>query len=273
MRPLNMLATEMPEAAGVLDRGRHAPDTSKLELLSALHIFADLSVAQVEALMTSAPMQTARKDTVFYVGEEGPEVLFLLKTGRVELYRQTPDGKKLTVAIVEQGAFFGEMSLVGQRLLGTYARAIEDSVICALTRNDVERLMFQHPSVAVRIIEALTQRLQETRDALQQMAFNDVTGRVASLLLQLADGDTDVVEGYSHKDLAAMVGCLRESLTVTLDRFKSSDAVAIARKRIEITDRTQLERVVSQRSQHISEKPIPLPASAGLKAEAGQVAS
>ena len=175
-------------------------------------------------------------------------MLFLLKSGRVELYRQTPGGKRLTVAIVEQGAFFGEMSLVGQRLLGTYARAIEESVICALSRNDVERLMLQHPSVAIRIIEVLAQRLQETRDALQQMAFNDVAGRVASLLLQLADRESDIVEGYSHKDLAAMVGCLRESLTVTLDRFKSSDAVAIGRKRIEITDRTQLERVVKQRS-------------------------
>ena len=81
-----------------------------------------------------------------------------------------------------------------------------------------------------------------------EMAFNDVTGRVAALLLRLADVETGVVEGYSHRDLAAMVGCLRESLTTVLDRFKGSGALEIGRRRIEIIDRSQLERVVSQRS-------------------------
>ncbi len=68
------------------------------------------------------------------------------------------------------------------------------------------------------------------------------------MLLRLADEETNLVEGYAHQDLASMVGCLRESVTVALDRFKQSDAISIGRKRIEITDRAQLERVVSQRS-------------------------
>ena len=80
------------------------------------------------------------------------------------------------------------------------------------------------------------------------MAFNDVTGRVAGLLLWLDRQGTNVVEGYSDQELAAMVGCLRESLTVTLGRFKRSGAPAIGRRRIEITDRAQLERVASQRA-------------------------
>ncbi len=80
------------------------------------------------------------------------------------------------------------------------------------------------------------------------MAFNDVTGRVASLLLLLADDDTGIVEDYSYQVLASMVGCLRESITLTLDRFKGNGAVAIGRMRIEIVDRPQLHRIVSQRS-------------------------
>ena len=71
---------------------------------------------------------------------------------------------------------------------------------------------------------------------------------VAGLLLRLADEQTNIVEGFTHRDLAAMVGCLRESLTTTLDRFKESDAVSIGRKRIEIRDPGQLETVVRQRS-------------------------
>ena len=108
-------------------------EAGKVELLSAMDIFQDLAEPEIEALMSDAPMLTARKGTRFYGAEDGPEVLFLLKSGRVELYRESPDGKKLTLAVVERGTFFGEMSLVGQRLVGTCAVALEDSVIWPTT--------------------------------------------------------------------------------------------------------------------------------------------
>ena len=224
-------------------------EAQKIELLSAMDIFRDMPEADVDALMAATPMRTAVKGTMFYGAADGPEVLFLLKSGRVELYRESADGKKLTLAIVEQGSFFGEMSLVGQRLVGTCAIALEDSVICALSRHDVEALILEHPRAAFRIIEVLARRLQESRNALEELVFNDVTGRVAGLLMRLDEpGRSGVVEGYSHQDLASMVGCLRESLTGVLDGFKRSGALEIGRKRIEIVDRTQLEQVVAQRS-------------------------
>lgn len=220
-------------------------ESSKLELFSAMDILQDLPKSEMEALMNSTPMHTANKGTEFY-GSDGPEVLFLLKSGKVEMFRRSMDGKRLTLAIIGPGTVFGEMSLIGQRMVGTCARAIEDSVICALSRSDVETLMSERPQVALRIIAVLAGRLQQTRDALEEMVFSDVTGRVSSLLLRMAD-DHDVIEGYSHQDLASMVGCLRESFTAVIDRFKESEALVTGRRRIEITDRTQLERVVSQR--------------------------
>lgn len=237
------------------NRSRTTPSTepppieaNKIELLSAMEIFKDLSEEEVGALMSKATMSTARKGAKFYGADGGPEVLFLLKEGRVELYRLSPEGKRLTLAIVEKGEFFGEMSLTGQRLVDTYAVALEDSVICALSRHDFESLILEHPQVALRLIEALARRLQEAQDSLKGMAFMDVTGRVAELLLKLAGAESNAIEGYSHQDLAAMVGCLRESLTAVLDEFKKSGALAVGRKRIEITDRAQLERVVIQRA-------------------------
>ena len=227
----------LPESYGV----------SKLELLSSMDILRDLTEDEIENLMDKSPMRTVLKDTVFY-GLDGPEALFLLKSGKVELSRQSPDGRKLTLATVEEGTFFGEMSLIGLHLNGTYAMAREDCVICVLSRHDLESLMLEHPTVALRVAEALTRRLEETRDLLQEIAFNDLTGKVAGLLLQLADQETNLIEGYSHEDLAAHVGCLRESFTVVLDRFKRGGAVTTGRKRINITNRAQLQGIVNQRT-------------------------
>ena len=213
--------------------------------LYAMDILRDLSDRDLRELNDTLPLRVAPKGTVFY-GSGGP-VLFLLVSGRVKMYRESRDGRHLTLPIVGERSFFGEMSIVGQRMAGTCAVALEDSVICTLSREDVQRLMTDHPTVAVRIVEVLAQRLQQTRDALEQMAFSDVTGRIAGLLLRLSD-DRDVVTGYSHQELSAMIGCLRESLTVVLDRFKESGALSIGRKRVVILDRSQLDRVLQQRA-------------------------
>ena len=236
------------ELGGPRSVGPRPVESETMGLLSAPHIFQDLPRRDVEALMSGKPMWTAKAGTLFYGADESPEVLFLLKSGKVELYQQSPAGRKLTVGIVEQGTIFGEISLLGQLVAGTYAVAIDDSVICALSREDVKRLVTEHPTVALRIMEVLAVSLQQARDALQEMAFSDVAGRVASLLLRLSKRDTNVVEGYSHQNLASMVGCLRESLTVTLDQLSKCGAVKFGRKRVDIVDRSKLEWVFSQRT-------------------------
>ena len=142
-------------------------EADKIELLSAMDIFRGLPQEEIGPLMNTTSMLTAKKGTEIY-GFDGPEVLFLLKSGRVELYRQSVEGKKLTLAYVEQGTFFGEMSLIGQRLVGTCAVAVEDSVICALSRHDMESLMLEYPVIALRVIGVLAGRLQQTRVALQE---------------------------------------------------------------------------------------------------------
>ena len=109
-----------------------------------MDILQDLPDSEMEALMNSTPVHTAEKGTEFY-GLDGPEVLFLLKSGKVEMFRRSTDGKRLTLAIIEPGTVFGEMSLIGQRTVGTCATAIEDSDICALSRSDVETLMHDRP--------------------------------------------------------------------------------------------------------------------------------
>ena len=154
-------------------------EASKLELLTAVDILRDLSEQQMEALENSIPMFTAKKGDVLYGPTRNQEAFFLLKSGSVELCRQSPDGKKLTLAIIKHGSFFGEMLLLPQRLLGTSAIALEDSMICTLGLRDVQVLLLEHPRVALRVIEALAQRLHQAEDALQGMAFDDVMGRLS----------------------------------------------------------------------------------------------
>ena len=168
-------------------------------------------------------------------------MLFLLKKGRVQLYRMTADGKKIVVSTLGPGAIFGEMTLIGSGMHNTYAQAVEDCLICVMSRLDLERLFKRRPLVAIRFIEAMGKRLRDTEARLEEIAFKSIPARLAGLLLRLANTQGNaVVSGYTHQDFGEMLGTYRETTTQTLNDFKNQGWINISRKRIEIRDQDAL---------------------------------
>ncbi|MDT8304371.1 MAG: Crp/Fnr family transcriptional regulator [Anaerolineae bacterium] len=216
----------------------------KLNYLTTIEIFRDLSRPEIEAIDRQLSMSSSAAGNVFYMPDETGEVLFLLKKGTVQLYRLTPEGKKIVIATLGPGSLFGEMSLIGQGMHSTFAEAVDECKLCVMSRSDVERLMREKPQVALRIVEALGERLVHTERQLEEVAFKSIPARLASLLLRLADEQGDeTIKGYTHQDLAEMVGTYRETVTLTLSELKAEGLVETGRKRLVITDRAGLEQV------------------------------
>jgi CRP-like cAMP-binding protein len=213
----------------------------KLNYLSSIEIFRDLNSRDLADMDRQFTMTGCAAGKIFYMPEESGEVLFLLKKGRVQLYRLSSEGKKIVVATLGPGAIFGEMSLVGQGMYNTFAEAADECILCVMSRPDVERLMRERPQVALRIVEVLGKRLIQTERQLEEVAFKSIPVRLASLLLRLADesGSIEVV-GYTHQDLAEMLGTYRETITQTLNDLRTSGLVQIERKKIILTDKGQL---------------------------------
>jgi CRP-like cAMP-binding protein len=217
----------------------------KLRYLRMVDIFQDLAPAEVEEIDRTVTMTTCRPGRVFYAPDEPTEVLFILKKGRVRLYRLTPDGKKLIVGTVEPGAVFGEMAVIGQGMQNTFAEAVDDCLLCVMSRHDVERLILSKPTVGLRMIESMAERLREAEAKLEELAFKAVPGRLAALLLRLRAERGDRITGYTHQDLAEAIGATRETVTQTLNELRARDIVALGRKEIEIIDPARLTEIAS----------------------------
>ncbi len=224
---------------------RRAMLETKLTYLSNIDIFQDLSSIELEEMDRQITMSSCEPGRIFYMPEDSGEVLFLLKRGRVQLYRISPNGKKLVVETLGPGAIFGEMSLVGQGMHNTFAESIDECLLCVMSRADVERLMRDKPSVAFRFVEALGDRVSSLESRLEEIAFKSIPARLASLIMRLSDeqGDGPLVTGYTHQDLGEMLGTYRETVTQTLNEFKSAGLVEISRKRVELIDREGLENI------------------------------
>lgn len=198
-------------------------------------LLASLSEKERVWLATSTAMVTCEKGRVVYSPLEASEVVFILKRGRVNLYRTSEDGRKLVVSTLEAHTIFGEMNLIGQGMYGCFAEAAEECVLCVLSRSDMQALIRRNPDVGLRLLAELGDRLQARERALEAIAFQGVPARLAEILLREANDDGMVI-GYSHQELAERIGAYRETVSQVIGRFRSEGLIEVGPRLIHIVD-------------------------------------
>lgn len=234
--------TQPYEFLNRLLRGKHGEAQRKLEYLAAVDIFRDLQPVEIEEINRATAMVTCQAGKLFYSPNESGEVLFILKKGRVQIYRMSSEGRKLALGTLEAGTVFGEMGLLGQGMYDAYAEAIEDSLLCVMNRRDVEKLLLGKPKVAIRLLDLLSRRLRDVEERFEETAFHNVRNRLAALLLRLrAEQGSDVIE-TTHEELGQHLGVYRETVSTALAEMKRSGIIQLSRKRIHLKNLIELER-------------------------------
>ncbi len=235
---------------GLLDHTRHSAGQrgaaeggaapTKRDYLLTMDVFRDLPPEQITMIEHATVMRTIPKGQVIYSQEDRAEALFLLKRGRVTIYRLTPGGKRLELATIGPRAFFGEMPLLGESLRYAFAEAAEESLLCVMSRADVERLIREQPQVALRMIEVLGKRLAGTEARLEELAYRSAPARIAAVLLRLTEGRAGAEASVTHQEIGDMIGALRETVTKILDEFQADGLVELGRGRMLVRDPERL---------------------------------
>lgn len=217
--------------------------------LNEVDLFADLTAEEMRAMDMMAPARMFRRGELVYSQSQPVTALFILKSGRIRVFRVAADGKALTMAILEPGAVFGEMLLVGQRMYDNYAEAIEDAAICQLGIEDVERYLLSDPRIAIRISRLLGEQVARLEERLTDLALRPLSARVASTLISLAAAAPGSRFGQgrairlTHEQIAGLLGATREATSKTLADFAAQGIIRQGRGRITIQDPAALRLV------------------------------
>ena len=217
--------------------------------LAGVDIFADLSEAEMRAIAEAAPMRTYAPGQMLFTPHHRVEALFILKRGRVRIFRVSTDGQVLTTAIITPGTIFGEMVLLGQQMYDNWAEAIDEALVCVMSRDDVYRFLLSDPRIAARITAILGSRLAAMERRLTEAVFKTVPQRVAATLLALSTeperrpgllrfGTKPIT--ITHEQLAALVGTSRETATKALGELADAGVIKLGRGRITVLDHTRL---------------------------------
>jgi len=230
--------------------GGKAPSAeSKLGLLGAAELFRDLSEDEMTHVDRMTVMTRSQKGRVIYAPDQTGEALFILKRGKVHIYRITPDGRKLITAVIGPGTVFGDMAFTGQSMMDSFAEAIEDATLCVMSRHDVEELIRQYPSVGIRMLDTVAHRMRELEARLEESSLRDMQSRVASALLRLRERQGADTVKVSHQELADVIGTYRETVTRTLAELRDGGLITLERRSIRIDDVAGLRSLVGSEAQ------------------------
>lgn len=212
--------------------------------LSEVDLFRDLSRREMADLASRAPRRTVAAGQVLHSPHRPTEALFIVKRGRVRLYRLGPAGQTVTTALLGPGDIFGEVPLLGMRMGANWAETLEESELCLMSPQDVRELLLADPRIAARITEQLTERITELEHRLTDLARRTLPERLAGTLWTLtrgtpADSRPEPVR-LTHNQLAGLVGATRERTTTALGELADHGLVRLHRGRITVTSRERL---------------------------------
>jgi len=227
-------------------------EDQEVELLSKVDLFESLSKEEIRVLIRQNSDVRLEEGETFYAPWQHNGKLFILKKGRMRLYR-TEGSREFTLEVVEAGTVFGEMAFTPYRLRESYARAMEPSIIFVMERAAVERLIEEKPQVGIKMISLLSQRLHYYETRMQDVTLKEVPARLASLILFLIESEGVQIPGeiriptrYSHEHLGTMIGANREAVTRAFGRLQDDGALQIRRRLIYVDDVEALERAAGR---------------------------
>jgi len=222
----------------------------KIWYLKNFNIFDGMTEADFSVLDRITYMKDySRREQVYGQGDPG-DVVYLLKEGRVKIYKVSPDGKELTLEILEPGEIFGEMAIIDDSPRDTIAETLDDTLLCVMRRRDFEILLRKKPDLAMRVTKIIGVRRRHIENQLENLVFRSAPSRLALLLISLGEkhGVRDsrgiiLNVKLSQQELANLIGTARETTSALLNEFKRLGFIDIQHRRIKILDQWQLKKI------------------------------
>ena len=212
-------------------------------------LFVALDPEGAAALRASLTERAVSKgDVVFHEGEPGDRMYVILE-GKVKLGQSSNDGRESLLAILGPGEMFGELSLFDPGQRTSTATALTDAVVLALSNEQLKPWLAGRPEVATALLQALARRLRRTNEAMADLVFSDVPGRVAKALMDLGEKFGEITtEGLmvthdmTQEEIAQLVGASRETVNKALADFAQRGWIRLESRQVMILDVERLGR-------------------------------
>ncbi|HCA80507.1 MAG TPA: Crp/Fnr family transcriptional regulator [Bacteroidetes bacterium] len=217
--------------------------TRDVSFLENVPIFAELEEPELKKIEKLGLRKKYKKGNIVVLEKEMGAALFVIISGKVKIVRTDEDGREVILSIFGPGEFFGEMSLLDGLARSASVVALAKAELFMIHRRDFLKLLQEHPQVAISLLGELTTRLRKADTQIKSLSLKDASGRVANVILMLADdigvfrkGKVEIDELPLQQDMANMAGTSRETVSRMIHQFIREGHLQLDGNKLTIND-------------------------------------
>lgn len=198
-------------------------------VLKQLSLFKSLPQKEVEYISDHFAAKDYGKRQVIFEPEDKDKV-FILKTGKVEIYQLTEDGKKIIVDVLGPGNVFGDLGIDEPNEL--FVEASTDSFVCVMGKSEFFKMVSDKPQIANSLVRELFSKVVESEKQVAALASDNLLTKVKNLLIRLAkkhgelkDDQVTITTKFTHEQLSQMLGISRPTMTELLNKLEKDGII------------------------------------------------
>ena len=217
------------------------------KLLHNAPLFRELDPQEFESLRGITQLRRFDNETMLFFEGDPAAGFFVLLSGRVRIYKSSPDGKEFTLHQITPGQMFAEAAIFRGKTYPANCMAMEDSEAAFIPKDQFIALITKYPNISLKIIGSLSRWLREFAAKLEDLSLKEVPARLASYLLRqqqklkMSSFELDVTKS----ELASELATISETLSRSLKKLKDLEVIAVEGKRITILDSDHLESIAT----------------------------
>lgn len=217
--------------------------TVSTAVLKAVPLFASFPEDQLRLITTLVTRKSAPRSTTIMAGGDPIDSLYIVLSGRLKVMMSDAEGKEVILSILGPGEFFGEMGLIDDEPRSASVVTIEPCELLTIAKRDFKKCLADNFEMAMAVMRGLVKRLREADRKIGSLALLDVYGRVARLLLDMAenvDGEKVVTKRLPKQDIAKMIGASREMVSRVMKDLQTGGYIEMRGSTIVVRDTIML---------------------------------
>jgi CRP/FNR family transcriptional regulator, cyclic AMP receptor protein len=212
-------------------------------VMKTVPLFATLPEEQLRVLTTVVTRKSAPRSTTIMAGGDPTDSLYIVLSGRLKVMMSDAEGKEVILSILGPGEFFGEMGLIDDEPRSATVVTIEPCELLSIAKRDFKKCMAENFEMCQAVMRGLVKRLREADRKIGSLALLDVYGRVARLLMDMAetvDGEKVVTKRLPKQDIAKMIGASREMVSRVMKDLQTGGYIEMRGSTIVLRDTIML---------------------------------
>jgi CRP/FNR family cyclic AMP-dependent transcriptional regulator len=224
-----------------------SPSPQALDVLRRVPIFNGLTETELLFLAERAVPRTYSKGELLFTEGDPCTGLFVVESGKVRIYKSSPNGREQILAVEGPGNSVAELPLFDGGNYPASTAAVVEARIFFISKQDFHSLCLVHPQVPLKVLKVVGGRLRKLVGIIEELSFTTVRSRLISVLVRLAKAGKKTAAGIeiqlppSNQELASEIGTVRELVSRNLSRLQAEELISMEGKTVTIPDLRRLQ--------------------------------